>query len=625
MIIYHSTKDGFLQDNFDQLLVDKIFSGMIDLARNHVSESERRSWENSLRFMSDILQDQEIPHNSGVAIEYKIPYTSKRVDFILTGKDENRNATALVVELKQWEGVLPSDGKQDVVKTYLGGGLREVTHPSYQAWSYVQFIKDYNESVQEQQVILQPCAYLHNYRPCRPDPLFDRNHHNFIDAAPLFVYQEARKLRDFIKKFVKEGDDQETIFLIENGRMKPSKSLQDSLASMLSGNQEFVMIDEQKTVFETALKMANDSYRDRRKRVLIVEGGPGTGKSVVVINLLVKFTRRGLTSQYVSKSVFPRKVYSARLKGTVKGSNIDNLFRGSSAFCHVQENVFNTLIVDEAHRLVEKSLYEKMGENQIKEIIRATNFSVFFIDEDQRISTADIGEVEAIERFAKREKAELVKMELPSQFRCDGSQGYVAWLDNILEIRDTANESLDFDYDFQVFDDPNELRAAIEAKNAENNRSRMVAGYCWEWPKEGRNHTDKHDIVIPDKDFSISWNLGNTDTWAIDPHSVNEAGCIHTCQGLEFDYVGVIIGDDLRYEDGRIITDFYKRAKTDQSIKGLKKMMKEDPEKASKLAEMIIKNTYRTLMTRGQKGCYVYCVDEGFANHLMNLSLPKSR
>ncbi|HBZ50983.1 MAG TPA: ATP-binding protein, partial [Erysipelotrichaceae bacterium] len=116
-------------------------------------------------------------------------------------------------------------------------------------------------------------------------------------------------------------------------------------------------------------------------------------------------------------------------------------------------------------------------------------------------------------------------------------------------------------------------------------------------------------------DFGMSWNLGSTSTWAIDKDSVNEVGCIHTCQGLEFDYVGVIIGDDMRYENGHIITDFTKRAKTDKSLFGIKKLYKEQPEEALKRADHIIKNTYRTLLTRGQKGCFIYCTDSALANY----------
>ena len=176
---------------------------------------------------------------------------------------------------------------------------------------------------------------------------------------------------------------------------------------------------------------------------------------------------------------------------------------------------------------------------------------------------------------------------------------------------------MDFDYDFRVVDDPNELRRLIEEKNKINNKSRLVAGYCWNWISEGKNNTDIHDIVIPEHKFEMSWNLGNSQTWAIDPSSVNEIGCIHTCQGLEFDYVGVILGEDIRYENSQIITDYKKRASTDQSIKGINKIAKEDGQDlANKIADNIIKNTYRTLMTRGMKGCYIYCVDKELAKYI---------
>jgi len=189
-------------------------------------------------------------------------------------------------------------------------------------------------------------------------------------------------------------------------------------------------------------------------------------------------------------------------------------------------------------------------------------------------------------------------------------------LDNTLEIRETANWNMkDIDYDIQILDSPHEVRnIIIERNRVSNNRARILAGYCWNWLKEGQNDSCVHDIQIGD--FEISWNLKNSNTFAIDETSVNEAGCIHTSQGLEFDYVGVIIGDDLRYENGQVVTDFTKRARTDQSLKGIKTLFKENPEKARAVADEIIKNTYRTLMTRGMKGCYVYCTDKRLATYL---------
>lgn len=190
----------------------------------------------------------------------------------------------------------------------------------------------------------------------------------------------------------------------------------------------------------------------------------------------------------------------------------------------------------------------------------------------------------------------------------------MAWLDNVLEIRETANFDIDgFDYDFRVFDDPNELRSAIEEKNKINNKSRIVAGYCWEWPKNNRNNPNYNDITIPEYNFGMSWNLDGGELFALGENTIKQAGCIHTTQGLEFDYVGVIIGNDLRYENEQIVTDYTKRAKTDQSLNGIGKYSEE---KRLSIADSIIKNTYRTLMTRGMKGCYVYCEDKQLAQYL---------
>lgn len=611
MIVYEATKKEFVNHVFMDELVDRIEESFSEKI-GRVNKNELRSWKNSLQYMSRVLNDKQIPDNIGVAIEFKIPYTAKRVDFLISGRGDKTN-NVVIVELKQWDFVEKVEGKEAIVKTAINRGVHELTHPSYQAWSYAMLIKDYNETVQNENIDLHPCAYLHNYRKQeRNDPLTDKNYHYYIDKAPVFLKGDALKLQNFIKRHIKYGDDKENLYKIEFGRIRPSKSLQDALSSMLKGNDEFIMIDEQKVVYEKALELANKAYETEQKEVLVVEGGPGTGKSVLAINLLVELTKQGLVAQYVTKNSAPRNIFATKLKGDFRKSRIDNLFKSSGSYTDMPENELDVLIVDEAHRLNEKSgLFQNLGENQVKEIIFASKFSIFFIDENQRVTLKDIGSVDLIEKFACEMNANLTKMELSSQFRCDGSDGYIAWLDDVLQIRDTANANdLGVNYDFRIYDNPNEMLEDIVKKNKINNKSRIVAGYCWNWVKEGKNDPNFYDIVIPEFDFKMSWNLGNTETWAIDENSVYQAGCIHTCQGLEFDYVGVIIGDDLIYRDGKVVTDFTKRAKTDQSLRGIKKMMKENPEEAEKIADQIIRNTYRTLMTRGQKGCFIYCTDK---------------
>lgn len=617
MLVYGATKSEFLEDVFHDELTKNIISNF-KTKIGSVNKAEVRSWDNSMQYMYRVLMDPEIPNNSGVAIEYRIPYSSKRVDFLITGKTDQEEAV-VVVELKQWDKVEKIEGKEAIVKTAFRHGLVETTHPSYQAWSYASLIKDYNATVQQDNINLYPCAYLHNYIVNTPtDPLIDNVYQYYIDQAPVFAKGDAKKLRDFIKAYIKDGDNKETLYKIEKGKIRPSKSLQDSLSSMLKGNDEFIMIDEQKVVYEEALRLVEDAQRTNTKQVLVVEGGPGTGKSVLAINLLVELTKKSLVAQYVTKNSAPRNIYATKLKQDFKKTHIDNLFKGSGSYVDVPEDEFDVLIVDEAHRLNAKSgMFQNLGENQVKELINAAKMTIFFIDEHQRVTLKDIGSIDLIEKFTHESKGEVNKLELVSQFRCNGSNGYLAWIDDVLQIRETANTNfIGKDYDFRVFDDPNELLEQIRLLNQEKNKARMLAGYCWEWPKETRTKSDVPDIAIPDKDFGISWNLDNTQTWAIDDRSVNEAGCIHTSQGLEFDYSGVIIGDDLVYRDGRVETDYTKRAKSDRSLFGIKKMMKEKPEAAAMTADAIIRNTYRTLLTRGQKGCYVYCTDQELADYL---------
>lgn len=617
MIVYEATKELFIADVIQDKIRDRIDKKFYEKMGYHTSESERNAWENSMQYMLKVLYNSKIPNTSGIAIEFRIPNTSKRVDFIISGKDERLKNTAVIVELKQWQEAEIVSGKDAIVKTYTGHALREVAHPSYQAWSYATTIEDYNENVQEKNIDLHPCAYLHNYLPVEPPTILSEVYKEYLDRAPAFIHGDVERLQDFISKYIKYGDNKETLYLIENGKIRPSKALQDALSGMLKGNREFVMIDDQKVVYETAFNMAKKSHEDGKKRVLIVEGGPGTGKSVVAVNLLVNLTNENMLCQYVTKNSAPREVYAAKLSGQMRKNRINNLFKGSGAFVDEVSNQFDALIVDEAHRLNKKSgMFQNLGENQIKEIINASKFSVFFIDESQRVTLKDNGSIEEINKYIKEFNAESEILELQSQFRCNGSDGYIAWLDNVLQIRKTANDTFDIDYDIRICDTPNEVRDLIFEKNKKNNKARILAGYCWDWIKEGKNKTDVYDIKIPEYDFAMSWNLGNSTTWAIDPESVNEIGCIHTSQGLEFDFVGVIIGEDLRYENGKIVTDYTKRAKTDQSLKGINKMVVEDKEKAEKVASEIIKNTYRTLLSRGQKGCYIYCEDKKLNEYL---------
>jgi DUF2075 family protein len=614
MIVYTDTKQQFVEDVIDNCIHEKILKEIKLRGVGGGSPSEIASWRNSMQFMRTVVDVPELPGDAKVSIEYSIPLTNKRVDFILTGKDQDKKDNAVIIELKQWSDVAITS-KDAIVSTFIGKGVRETSHPSYQAWSYAAMIIDYNETVREESITLTSCAYLHNLDST--DVVNDSFYDEHTQKAPVFISKDVKKLREFLSRFVKHGDHDDIMYRIDQGKIKPSKNLADSLAGMLKGNPEFLMLDDQKVVFETALDL-DARTDDVKKQVLIVEGGPGTGKSVVAVNLLVELTKKERVAQYVTKNMAPREVYSARLSGTMRKNQITNMFKGSSSYTDTDPHFFDALIVDEAHRLMEKNRYNKLSENQIKELIRASKLSVFFIDEDQVVTWSDIGSKAEIRKWANMLGAEVHEQKLESQFRCNGSDGYLAWVDHVLQIHDTANPTLvSAEYDVAVHDDPCDLRDAILTRNNDANKARMVAGYCWDWIS--KKEPIAMDIVIPEYGFEAQWNLTKDGSlWIMAEDSVREVGCIHTCQGLELDHIGVIIGPDLVVRDGEVITDASKRSKMDSSIKGYKKLFKEDPDAARTKADRIIKNTYRTLMTRGQKSCSLFSLDPETNDYFRN-------
>ncbi len=606
MLVYLATTNEFSEDVRQNRIDARVLDGFRKRYGHSVSASEVASWRNSLMYMDRVVQAADVPGDAGVAIEYRIPQTGKRVDFILSGASTESAPSVVITELKQWENVGVTS-RDAIVTTLLGGAIRETTHPSYQAWSYAQLLRDFNAAVEDKKIGLWPCAYLHN---CIDETAVrDDRYADHLAKAPVFLRREVDVFADFIQSHIQKGDGGDAIREIDSGDIRPSKDLANHLSSLLKGNPEFTMIDDQKLVYEIVLELAAQASLDS-KAVLIVHGGPGTGKTVVAVNLLAELIRREKTTRYVTSNSAPRQVYESKLSGSMTKSRISALFTGSGAYVDRERGAIDVLLVDEAHRLKEKSgMYGNLGEHQVKEVINAAHLSVFFLDENQRVTLADVGSREEIVRHATAHDAEIRELELASQFRCNGSDGYLAWVDHNLQIRPTANETLEgTDYDFRVCDDPADLRNHILEKNEGRNKSRLVAGYCWPWIS--KKNKSLMDICFPGHGFAMQWNLEEDGMkWLIVPGSIGQIGCIHTCQGLELEYVGVIVGPDLVVRDGKVRSDALQRAPQDKSVRGYRKLLKEDPELAMAKADEIIKNTYRVLMTRGQKGCFVWCVD----------------
>ena len=617
MIVYEDSKRCFVEDIKSNCIADKITAKIRERGINAGHEREYISWQNSLQFMRNIVDDNDIDDEVRIAIEYNIPLTSKRVDFIICGADANNNDNVVVVELKQWQKAeVVADDMHYCVKTFVGRNNRIVCHPSYQAYSYACFIRNYSQKVLDDGINLIPCAYLHNYDPDFKQTLSNSIYKEWVSEAPFFIRNETEQFSAFVKKYVtRRSSNGDLLYEIDHGRLKPTKALQDSLTSMVKGNKEFMLLDEQAVCYDMCLKTMAKCKEDGKKRTIVIRGGPGTGKSVLAVNLLMEFINKSLNTCYATKNSAPREAFLSLLthSDAKKQVNIRQLFRSPFGLSNVPDNTYDCLIVDEAHRLVKKMYGDWNGENQVKECISASLLSIFLLDEDQAVTVNDIGSIAEISKWC-RELNSTLKMpaeaKLVSQFRCNGSDAYIQFIDDILQrTEESVTVSLyELNFDFRIFDSAIELREALREKNAINNKSRMVAGYCYDWNvKHGRGD---YDIMLPDG-FKAKWNLEKDKIWAINPNSFEEVGCIHTAQGLEFDYVGVLIGKDLKYDStsGRIITDKQAISKDDKSS-GIRSCKNES------IVRKLILNTYKTLLTRGQKGCYVYCEDKSLAEYI---------
>lgn len=617
MIVYEDSKRCFVEDIKSNCIADKITAKIRERGINAGHEREYISWQNSLQFMRNIVDNNDIDDEVRIAIEYNIPLTSKRVDFIICGADANNNDNVVVVELKQWQKAeVVADDMHYCVKTFVGRNNRIVCHPSYQAYSYACFIRNYSQKVLDDGINLIPCAYLHNYDPDFKQTLSNSIYKEWVSEAPFFIRNETEQFSAFVKKYVtRRSSNGDLLYKIDHGRLKPTKALQDSLASMVKGNKEFMLLDEQAVCYDMCLKTMAKCKEDGKKRTIVIQGGPGTGKSVLAVNLLMEFINKSLNTCYATKNSAPREAFLSLLthSDAKKQVNIRQLFRSPFGLSNVPDNTYDCLIVDEAHRLVKKMYGDWNGENQVKECISASLLSIFLLDEDQAVTVNDIGSIAEISKWC-RELNSTLKMpaeaKLVSQFRCNGSDAYIQFIDDILQrTEESVTVGLDeLNFDFRIFDSAIELREALREKNAINNKSRMVAGYCYDWNvKHGRGD---YDIMLPDG-FKAKWNLEKDKIWAINPNSFEEVGCIHTAQGLEFDYVGVLIGKDLKYDStsGRIITDKQAISKDDKSSR-IRSCKNEN------IVRKLILNTYKTLLTRGQKGCYVYCEDKSLAEYI---------
>lgn len=611
MRVYANHCKTFIEDCERNQLTEKLRVGFEVCFGSAPGPSEVQSWRNSLRALAMVLSRAGLT-NQGILLEYQLPLTSKRADCILCGYDEMGMPSAIVVELKQWETCKNASGANEVI-SFVGKAERELLHPSEQARRYAQFLEDNHQAFYADTPAIQAhaCAYMHNYLTVASNPLKSEKFKDLIAAVPLFTSDDVDEFVAFIKRHVGHGDGLTVLKAVEQTRYRPSKKLMQHVANVIGNLPEYLLLDEQQVAFDGVYSALQNGVHDRTKQVVIINGGPGTGKSVIAINLAAALLASDYSTHYVTGS----KAFTETLRKII-GPRGSDLFTYSNNYMQALPDAVDVLITDEAHRIRDESsnrftpANRRSGLKQVEELIRAARVNVFLIDDDQIVRPGEIGSASYIRKYATSLGCNVKEYTLDAQFRCNGSENFVQWLTTGLGIDDSGPAMIapNGGFDFQIFDSPTALETAIKVKADLGNSARLMAGFCWPWSEPQKDGTLVEDVTIGA--FSRPWNakpdsgrlaagIPKASLWAHHPGGIDQVGCVYTAQGFEFDYAGVIFGDDLRFDPaiGQWIAD--KTKSYDTTVK-----------RSGDDLEQFLKNTYRVLMSRGMKGCYVHFLDK---------------
>jgi len=609
--LYSGTTKQFVEDSYRNQIAEKLKLSFFEQFRFNPSDSEVRSWQNSLRAISQTLEHTGLSDN-GIILEYQLPLTSKRLDVLLTGKDDNNNENAIIIELKQWDKCANTTSPNEVI-TFIGGGMREVLHPSVQVGQYHIYLLDTHTVFYDEDAInLSSCSYLHNYHSFEGDELNASKFNAWVTRFPVYTADDVLLLSSFIKEKIGNGQGMDILNKVEQSEYRPSKKLMDHVGNVIKGKKEYILLDEQLVAYDKVFTSAKEGFHNRKKTVVIIKGGPGTGKSVIALNLMADLSLEGFNTHYSTGS----KAFTETLRKIVGPRGATQL-KYFNSYIDAPFNSLDVLIADEAHRIRKTSNHrfmradQKSNKLQIEELINTAKVPVFLIDDDQIVRPNEIGSVDLIKQYAKTLSCEIFEYELEAQFRCAGSNGFVNWINNTLGIKKTANVLWDQNelFDFKVFSSPQEVEDEIRKKAGDGLTARMTAGFCWEWSKNlKQDRTLIEDVRIGD--YIRPWNAQHNATnlapgipkahhWAYDDGGIDQIGCVYTAQGFEFDYVGVIFGLDLKYSMDKQQWEGFTENSYDHVVK----------RSGDKFIDLV-KNTYRVLLSRGMKGCYVHFMDK---------------
>jgi uncharacterized protein len=609
--LYWGTTSAFIEETTQNRVAATLREAFFEQLGFEVSPSELRSWRNSLKALANALTHGGFLDH-GIFLEFQLPMSSRRIDALVTGQDHGGRPGAVLIELKQWDHAQLSE-VPDCVGVMYGGRLRDQLHPSAQAGQYREYLADTHTAFHDAAIRLGACAFLHDLPHDDESELLDPRYAHLLGVFPLFAGDRLQDLVGYLDDRLGGGNGLGILHTVREGRYRPHRKLLDHTAKMIKREPSYVLLDEQQVVFKSILAAVDQAVALDQESVFIVRGGPGTGKSVLALNLVAELSAAGYATHHATgSSAFTQTV--RKLVGT-RAAKQFNYF---NTYLNAGENELDVLICDEAHRIRQhswnrwtKKKADEPDRPQIDELLSVARVAVFFIDDLQAVRNNEIGDSEWIEKLAAERGADVHDHRLEIQFRCGGSDGYIRWLENTLGIRRTANQlwSGDPGFAFEVVDSPQELDAIIRSHAEEGHSARLVAGYCWPWSDpdaDGRLHSD-----VEVAGWSRPWNakpnagrlasgIPKSHLWASEPGGLEQVGCIYTAQGFEFDYVGVVFGDDLVYRPRR---GWVGRREFSHDS-GLKRGLDDEQFTA------LVKNTYRVLLSRGIKGCYVTFTDE---------------
>jgi hypothetical protein len=544
-------------------------------------------------------------------LEQRLPLSSRRVDAILAGRHPDTGAPSyVIVELKQWsEAELFEDDPALVLVN--GYGRHPRLHPVEQVRGYCEYLRDFVSALQEVPDVIAGVAYLHNATEMGVAQL--RQMQESADGR-MFTGQRRGEFLDFLRSRLDPGVSGAAYadeFL--SSRTAPGRQLLAVAADEIRKREQFVLLDQQRLAYNLVLHATEAARAGDAKTVVIVSGGPGSGKSVIALSLLGELARRGRTVVHATGS---RSFTQTLRQVTGRGSpRTRSLFKYFNQFVDADRNGLEVLILDEAHRIRETSMSRytprqlRTGRRQLDELICAGRVPVFLLDQHQVVRPGELGTVSEIEAHARSLGLAVEKIDLNAYFRCGGSEAYLEWVSRLLGL--TPGGPLpwagDPAFTVRVADSPGELEQALRAELGKGYGARMAAGYCWPWSDPRPDGTLVNDVVIGD--WSRPWNLRGdravggappSALWASDPAGFGQVGCVYTAQGFEYDWNGVIIGPDLvwRGDSWRAVReasrdpDFRSRAKVSDHEFG-----------------RLVRNVYKVLLTRGMLGTVIYSPD----------------